>query len=187
MPHLYRMRYRPASLSTLPRGLEWVYVEAPPDLAVRRPDLPVSKHRFGVISTVRSLTAEEMESYEIDAAEDASVVPQASAEAGTPPSASELQEKRKQWARDWFAGNAYCPHCSGSELQSHQPRLGESSLYEDWHCTASGCERKWIVEYRESAAVVVEPDGSQDEWIEREEVEKKTRRVQSTRVLPKGS
>lgn len=60
------MRLRPASFVTLPPGLAWEFVEMPPDIAHQRPDLPRSVHRFGVIATVRPLTDEELERYDID-------------------------------------------------------------------------------------------------------------------------
>jgi hypothetical protein len=59
----YRMLYRPASFCTLPRGLKWDYVEAPAN--VNRPDLPRSRHPFGVIRTERPLTKDECETFEI--------------------------------------------------------------------------------------------------------------------------
>lgn len=64
MKHSYRLLYRPASFSTLPPGLVWEYAEAPPELADRRPDLPRSRHPFGVIRC-RELTADEMRDFEI--------------------------------------------------------------------------------------------------------------------------
>lgn len=64
----YTMRYRPAGFATLPSNLHWEYVEAPArfDVGVRRPDLPISKHPFGVFTADRILTADELRSYEID-------------------------------------------------------------------------------------------------------------------------
>lgn len=64
----YTMRYRPAGFATLPHGLRWEYVEAPArwDCGVRRPDLPMSKHPFGVFTADRELTQDELRSYEID-------------------------------------------------------------------------------------------------------------------------
>lgn len=64
MQRTYRLLYRPASFSTLPLRLDWEYAEAPPELADRRPDLPRSRHPFGVIRC-RELTAEEMRDFEI--------------------------------------------------------------------------------------------------------------------------
>lgn len=66
MPHLYRPQYRPAGFATLPPGLVWEYAQMPPDLAHRRPELPRSSHRFGVIVTTRALTAEECERYSLE-------------------------------------------------------------------------------------------------------------------------
>jgi hypothetical protein len=56
---------RPASFSTLPSGVKWEYVEAPPDIAHKRPDLPRSTHRYGVIATERKLTPEERERFDL--------------------------------------------------------------------------------------------------------------------------
>jgi hypothetical protein len=64
MKHLYKPIYRPAAFSGLPKG--WDYVEAPADLALRRPDLPVSRHTFGVIAYERQLTAEEVKRHELE-------------------------------------------------------------------------------------------------------------------------
>ena len=58
MSYRYRPLYRYPSFDTLPSGLEWDYVEIP--AAYNRPDLPRSKHPFGVIYTVRPLTDEEL-------------------------------------------------------------------------------------------------------------------------------
>lgn len=68
--NLYRPLLRPAGFATLPRGLEWDYVQMPPDLAHRRPELPASKHRHGVIRTAWPLTAEECEQYSLEAVDD---------------------------------------------------------------------------------------------------------------------
>ncbi|MGZ5078632.1 MAG: hypothetical protein ACXWHZ_03695 [Usitatibacter sp.] len=68
MTHRYICLLRPPSSFTLPPGLVWDYAELPPDLArtahVRR-DLPVSQHRHGVIETVRPLTPEECERFDL--------------------------------------------------------------------------------------------------------------------------
>jgi hypothetical protein len=67
--HLYRLQYRPPGAATLPSGLKWDFHEAPRDdydLQQRRPELPRSRHPFGVIRTERPLTPEEMRTYEID-------------------------------------------------------------------------------------------------------------------------
>jgi hypothetical protein len=57
--NMYRPLARPAGFCTLPRGLQWDFVEVPSDMAHRRPELPVSRHRYGVISTDRPLTQDE--------------------------------------------------------------------------------------------------------------------------------
>lgn len=64
----YRPRNRPAGFATLPAGLQWEFVEMPPDLAHRRPELPRSAHRYGVIATSRPLKNEELECFELDIA-----------------------------------------------------------------------------------------------------------------------
>jgi hypothetical protein len=62
----YKMLYRPASFCTLPKGVQWEYVEGPTLAGLcNRPDLPRSTHRFGVIKTDRPLTSVEMSIYEI--------------------------------------------------------------------------------------------------------------------------
>ena len=63
--NLYRPLLRPASFCTLPAGIAWEYAEIPADLALGRPDLPVSSHRYGVIKTGRSLTAAERERFDL--------------------------------------------------------------------------------------------------------------------------
>ena len=69
MTHRYRLLYRPPSFATLPRGLQWDFAELPTDnhyLATKRPDVPVSEHRFGVIKTDRELTPEELAAFELE-------------------------------------------------------------------------------------------------------------------------
>lgn len=61
----YIILYRPAGYATLPAGVKWDYVEAPMDVAARRPDLPLSKHRHGIISTSRALTEEELRAFQL--------------------------------------------------------------------------------------------------------------------------
>lgn len=56
--YLYRPLLRPVGYATIPDGVEWEYVEAPPNLTTR-PDLPASRHPYGVIKTDRKLTADE--------------------------------------------------------------------------------------------------------------------------------
>lgn len=65
--YLYRPLLRPAGFATPPPGLEWDYTQMPPDLAHRRPELPRSEHRHGVIRATRPLTAEECERYSLEA------------------------------------------------------------------------------------------------------------------------
>ncbi len=62
----YRTTLRPASGGGVPEGVHWNYVEAPsmPDLA-NRPDLPVSRYRYGVIETDRPLTEAELSHFDI--------------------------------------------------------------------------------------------------------------------------
>jgi len=69
MPFRYRPRNRPAGFATLPAGLQWEFAEMPPDLSHRRPDVPRSAHRYGVIATSRPLTSEELERFELDIAQ----------------------------------------------------------------------------------------------------------------------
>lgn len=59
----YSMKYRPPGFCTLPKGLEWDYVEVPSDS--RRFDLPVSSRPYGIFTTDRPLTPEELEAFEI--------------------------------------------------------------------------------------------------------------------------
>ena len=61
----YRPLLRPAGYSTLPDGLEWDYVEMPPDLAANRPDVPRSSYRYGIIRTARPLTTDEMRRFDL--------------------------------------------------------------------------------------------------------------------------
>lgn len=72
MQYRYRPRYRPPRFATLPPGLVWEFVEMPPDIAHRRPEVPRSAHRFGVVATARALTDEELERFELDVHESAS-------------------------------------------------------------------------------------------------------------------
>jgi hypothetical protein len=57
---------RPAGFATLPPGVKWEYVEAPvrPGLA-DRPDLPTSVNLYGMISTDRKLTHDEMVRFDL--------------------------------------------------------------------------------------------------------------------------
>ncbi len=65
---IYRMLLRPVSRFTLPDGLDWEYVAAPPDIAHRRPDLPAAPWHwpFGTFSTNRPLTADELRHFSIE-------------------------------------------------------------------------------------------------------------------------
>lgn len=62
----YMPLLRPASFATLPAGVSWSYVAAPsmPGL-VNRPDLPASRHRYGIIRTSRPLTADECQRFDL--------------------------------------------------------------------------------------------------------------------------
>lgn len=65
-PHHYIPRLRPAGFATLPHGVKWDYVEAPQmEGLANRPELPRSRHRYGVISTDRALTDDELERHEL--------------------------------------------------------------------------------------------------------------------------
>jgi hypothetical protein len=61
----YRTTLRPASVTTLPPGVKWEFLEAPWDLAHIRTDLPRSAHRYGVFLTDRRLTDEEREHFDL--------------------------------------------------------------------------------------------------------------------------
>ena len=65
MKHLYRPLLRPAGYATLPKGLQWSYVEAPWDLADRLTDLPRCSTRHGLIATERPLTDAECETFDL--------------------------------------------------------------------------------------------------------------------------
>ncbi len=57
---------RPASFTTLPQGVTWGYVEAPAMQGLaKRPDLPTSTHRYGVIETSRPLTKGEEHTFDL--------------------------------------------------------------------------------------------------------------------------
>jgi hypothetical protein len=57
MAHRYRPLLRPA-FSAAPPGVAWVYAEMPPDLAHRRPDVPASRHRHGIVEVPERLPEE---------------------------------------------------------------------------------------------------------------------------------
>ena len=99
MKHRYRMRLRPASTVTVPRGLVWEFVEMPPDIAHQRLDLPRSAHRFGVIATARALTAEELERYDIEVHPSEPVTATASAAQITPASDAHRARTRSRSKR----------------------------------------------------------------------------------------
>ena len=66
MAHRYIPLLRPASFSTLPAGVTWEYVEAPAMAGLaNRPDLPTSKHRYGMIETSRQLTRQERAHFDL--------------------------------------------------------------------------------------------------------------------------
>ena len=48
------------------RPLSWNYVEIPSEYAADRPDLPISRHRFGIIATTRQLTAKERYTFDLE-------------------------------------------------------------------------------------------------------------------------
>jgi hypothetical protein len=63
--HRYALKYRPPSFATLPPG--WILLERPqmPGFE-RREDLPISRHRVGVVGSERPLTEEEIASYQLE-------------------------------------------------------------------------------------------------------------------------
>lgn len=63
--HRYTLKYRPPGFATLPKG--WILVERPQIPGFdRREDLPVSRHRFGIVAYERPLTDDEIRNYELD-------------------------------------------------------------------------------------------------------------------------
>ena len=64
--YLYRPLLRPAGFATMPAGLKWDYVEVPRDIAHLRPNLPVSRHRYGVIACDRELTVKECVHFDVE-------------------------------------------------------------------------------------------------------------------------
>lgn len=64
MEYLYIPLARPVGIGTIPRDVQWEYVEAP-DYVTLRPDLPRSSHRHGLIKTSRPLTADEREHFDM--------------------------------------------------------------------------------------------------------------------------
>ncbi len=64
--HRYRPLLRPAGFATMPAGLKWDYVEVPREIAHLRPNLPVSRHRYGVIVCERELTKTECRHFDLE-------------------------------------------------------------------------------------------------------------------------
>lgn len=65
--HRYTPRYRPPCTFTLPPGVPWEMVERGQCDDYRlRTDLPVGRHRFGVVAFSRRLTEDERERFELD-------------------------------------------------------------------------------------------------------------------------
>lgn len=62
----YSHRYRNPGSATLPPRLAFDLVEAPWDIAHLRMDLPKGDRRFGVFTTERPLTDNELATYEIE-------------------------------------------------------------------------------------------------------------------------
>jgi hypothetical protein len=62
----YSHRYRNPGAATLPSRLAFDLVEVPWDMAHLRMDLPKGDRRFGVFTTERPLTEDELRTYEID-------------------------------------------------------------------------------------------------------------------------
>lgn len=75
----------------------------------------------------------------------------------------------ERWARDWFAGSAYCPRCANDEtIFVDGVSTGAESRIETWHCHR--CTHSWKLEFRESAAAA-DSDAPPSLWIEREQIE----------------
>jgi hypothetical protein len=67
MTNFYRTTLRPIFGGGVPPGVKWELVEAPADGSLtKRPDLPRSKHRYGVFTTDRPLTQDEMQHFDIE-------------------------------------------------------------------------------------------------------------------------
>ena len=65
MTHYFN-RLRPVGLGTIPKvGWQWVEQPALEAYRLRNSDLPVSERRYGVYSTERPLTDEELYAFEI--------------------------------------------------------------------------------------------------------------------------
>ena len=67
-PTKYRMLYRPLMFATYPSDITTEWVELPQDGIIQAafPGIPTSGHRFGVFTTDRPLTADELSSYQIE-------------------------------------------------------------------------------------------------------------------------
>ena len=63
---LYRPLLRPAGFCTLPEGLSWNYIEIPSEYPADRRDLPISRHRLGIIATRRQLTAKGRYTFDLE-------------------------------------------------------------------------------------------------------------------------
>ncbi|MDA8350110.1 MAG: hypothetical protein M0038_15150 [Pseudomonadota bacterium] len=64
--YLYRPLLRPAGFATMPAGLKWDYAEVPREIAHLRRNLPVSRHRYGVIACDRELTENECRHFDLE-------------------------------------------------------------------------------------------------------------------------
>ncbi len=64
--YLYRPLLRPAGFATMPAGLKWDYVEVPREIAHLRQNLPVSRHRYGVIACDRELSEKECRNFDLE-------------------------------------------------------------------------------------------------------------------------
>lgn len=75
----------------------------------------------------------------------------------------------ERWARDWFAGSAYCPRCANDyTIFADGVSTDAQSRIETWHCHR--CTHSWKLEFRESAAAA-DSDAQPLQWIEREQIE----------------
>lgn len=77
------------------------------------------------------------------------------------------RESEVAWARDWFRGEARCPHCGATDaMQTLERQCDGTGAVESWACDCGG---RWFVELREVAVRVVRPETesqSPDTWIE---------------------
>jgi len=68
MAYRYRTTLRPAAFGGLPAGVGYRYVELPPEpwaYAGQAGNLPISRHRYGVIETDRELTPQDLDHFDI--------------------------------------------------------------------------------------------------------------------------